>query len=248
MSLSRVIGLVVVLALGVYIGFAVVGVRQHWGADQWGDLATWIAGVATSGAVLVALWQTRLARRDAEQARIDAAAEVARVNAQFTKELEAADARLARELDASRRMEQLRTISPIWVGLTAVHNAYVLHLKDGLRNGPVQNTDEAVAAWNANHALPYLTAMAELELAFSPALMLISEAQTQRAITDLYKMTRNLPPLVSAAMRTRLLEGREPDRAPIEELLKELLRQRKPITNLVREHLTEVPPLDADDI
>ncbi|WP_433566837.1 YncE family protein [Nocardia sp. CA-151230] len=73
-GLNRWFGTAILLLPFVYIGFTAFRMRSRWGADQWGDFATWIAGIATSAAVLVALWQTHLARRDAAQARTEAAA------------------------------------------------------------------------------------------------------------------------------------------------------------------------------
>ncbi|MFD5179763.1 hypothetical protein ACFWM1_28425 [Nocardia sp. NPDC058379] len=243
LGLNRWLGSVVILLPFIYAGFAAYGLWRRWGADQWGDLATWMAGIATTGAVLVALWQTNLARKQAEQARADAAAAVADVNARLATELAAADARLARELDAARRMEQVKTIPPIWEEVMAVSNAYVYHLKEGLRTGPAANTDEACDHWRAQHATPMSDALARLELAFSSAVMLISEPHTQQLVVDLYTKCRQVQVLALELQRVRLLERRAPDPAPLEALLQEIREQRKPITRVVREHLTQVPPL-----
>lgn len=39
-----------------------------WGPSQWGDVATWLAGIATSAAVAVAVWQTDNANKQARAA------------------------------------------------------------------------------------------------------------------------------------------------------------------------------------
>ncbi|MEV4209645.1 hypothetical protein [Nocardia salmonicida] len=246
LGLNRFLSSVVVLTPLAYIGFGVYGVRKGWGADQWGDLATWMAGIATTGAVLVALWQTKLAREVAEQARADAEREVARVNAQRIEELAAADDRLARELDAARRMEQVRTIPPIWPAVTAVSTAFVMSFKEGITRGPTEHTEEALAIWQAEYMEPFLAAVTDLELSFTPAVMLISEPHTQRLVTELYKKSREVNAIVAPMPRQRLQHGTVPDLAPLTSLLQEMREMRKSITNAVREHLIEVPPLDPD--
>lgn len=87
----------VVLAIVPFV--AVLGFRSGWGADQWGDVATWLSGFSTLAAVAVALHQTALARRAARDSAADAA--VARIEA---------DKRVEREIAAYRdRVEaQLR--------------------------------------------------------------------------------------------------------------------------------------------
>lgn len=246
LGLNRFLSAVVVLTPLVYVGFAIYGVWKGWGAAQWGDLATWMAGIGTTGAVLVALWQTKHARDAAAQARSDAASEVARVTAQLNRELAAADDRLARELDAARRMEQVRTIPPIWTAVTAVSVTFIMNFKGGMEEGPTANTNEAVDAWQANHITPFLTAVTELELSFTPAVMLISEPHTQELVTKLYKKTLGVRELALPMAAQRLTQATAPDTTPLADHLQEMREMRKQITNVVREHLTEVPPLDPD--
>ncbi|MFD8104642.1 hypothetical protein ACFV24_34400 [Nocardia fluminea] len=69
----------------------------------------------------------------------------------------------------------------------AVSNVFVMRFKDGLKTGPAANTDEACDEWLAAYALPMADAIARLELAFSSAVMLISEPHTEHLILELYK-------------------------------------------------------------
>lgn len=53
----------IVGALGLVFLFG-VGVGQEWGAEQWGPVASWLSGALTLAAVIVALRQALLARRE----------------------------------------------------------------------------------------------------------------------------------------------------------------------------------------
>lgn len=52
---------------GVIVGGLIVSIsnKVDWGADQLGNLGTWIAGIGTLAAVVVAVWQTNNANRHA---------------------------------------------------------------------------------------------------------------------------------------------------------------------------------------
>jgi hypothetical protein len=242
-GLSRGSSAVIYLLAAVYVGVSVYGFREHWGADQWGDLATWIAGVSTTGAVVVALWQAKLARDDARQVRLEAQEEIARVNQRFERELQAADERLARELDASRRMEQLRTIPPIWESIGGLGVPYV-DFKEALEDGVhMPNTDEAVGAFMAKTKV-WIAALTRLELVFTPAMMLVSEPNTQAAVTQLYEQTRKLLQLSEDAAEDCLRYRQRTDFTTMNELLKEINLSRRSMTGIVRQHLTQVPPLE----
>jgi hypothetical protein len=92
--------LIVVPIVGAlaFVFFLGVGVEQEWGAEQWGPVAAWLAGAATFAAVVVALWQANIARR------------------------EAADLQVARLVDheASRRRECIKAHSDLWAGIVGM--------------------------------------------------------------------------------------------------------------------------------
>ena len=72
-----------------------VGYGQQWGANQWGPVAAWVSGAATLAAVVVALRQASIARR------------------------ESMDLQVARLIDheVSRRRECIKALSELWAAL-----------------------------------------------------------------------------------------------------------------------------------
>ncbi|WP_209447587.1 hypothetical protein [Rhodococcus qingshengii] len=119
---------------GVIVGGLVVSISNNvdWGADQLGNLSTWIAGIGTLAAVVVAVWQTNNANRHAaavaEKAKSDAAkaeerhseqlrqaaSEAAAVAVRHSEQLAQAqrtlDVQVARDLD-TREHAAVRAIS-----------------------------------------------------------------------------------------------------------------------------------------
>jgi hypothetical protein len=94
-----VIGLVVGLPLGFFVVYRLM---HTWGAPQWGPVATWFAGAATLAAVVVALRQANIARRE-------------------TKRLQ-----LARLVDheASRRRECIEALGQLWGAITGMQTEF----------------------------------------------------------------------------------------------------------------------------
>lgn len=84
------------------VGFYVLLTIGHfyndgWGPDQWGPVASWVSGLATFFAVGVSLYQTKLARADAEQAKAGAVEAAQRDDQRRVQDLAAADNRLQEE-------------------------------------------------------------------------------------------------------------------------------------------------------
>lgn len=98
---------VAALLSGVLIGWAFT---HGWGANQWGPIASWIAGLTTFLAVGVALYQTKLARDDAKQAKIDAAIKLSHEEQRHRSAIEAANQRLLDQMESQDRAVQSRTI------------------------------------------------------------------------------------------------------------------------------------------
>jgi hypothetical protein len=90
-----IVGIVGALALVFLLG---AGVGQEWGAEQWGPVAAWFAGAATLAAVVVALRQANVARR------------------------ESMDLQLARLMDheVSRRRECIKALGDLWAALAGM--------------------------------------------------------------------------------------------------------------------------------
>ena len=67
---------------GLALSFLVVfGLSSKWGANQWGPVASWVAGLLAGGAFFAALWQARIARQQAGSAQQQAQAAQQQVTA-----------------------------------------------------------------------------------------------------------------------------------------------------------------------
>ncbi|ORL76420.1 hypothetical protein A5N71_16410 [Prescottella equi] len=92
-----------VLVVSFVLAFVLVfGLGSHWGSGQWGDVATWISGCSTFAAVLVALWQTVIAREAAAKSAREAAAAKEQAVLDSAAANREADDRLEREIAAYR--------------------------------------------------------------------------------------------------------------------------------------------------
>lgn len=88
---------VIIVALGMVFLLG-VGYGQQWGASQWGPVAAWLSGALTLAAVVVALRQANIARR------------------------ESMDLQVARLIDheVSRRRECIKALSELWAALVSM--------------------------------------------------------------------------------------------------------------------------------
>ncbi|MDH6681050.1 hypothetical protein M2284_005293 [Rhodococcus sp. LBL1] len=238
----RLITVVAVLAVITGIVLVRIYYSPNWGPGQWGDAATWVAGIATSLAVIVAVWQTNNANKQARAAE-KRAKEDARVMAErHRKEMEAADKRLAHELDATRRIEQIRTIPPIWDAISELAMPYVDFKEVMPKAHQIAPIKEAAEAFK-EQVMPWINGLRDVEMTFTPAVMTVSEPHTQKAITDLYEKVRKLHDLTSTELEVTMKRKRAYDGEEISALFKEISQSRKTMTNTVREHLMQVPPL-----
>ncbi|OZE79185.1 hypothetical protein CH304_19605 [Rhodococcus sp. 15-649-1-2] len=220
--------------------------NDGWGPNQWGSVASWVSGLATFFAVGVALYQTKLARDDASHAKKDAIDRIALEEARHTADLVAADKRLAHELDSARRLEQLKTIPPIWDAIGDLTTHWIDY-REALNAAPyLASTDEAVAEWR-KQIDPWLDSLKAVELVFTTPMMIVSEPNTQGAITELYEKVRKLQTmsvdLVGVAFKTK----KPVDLGDATALVKSINTSRKPMTSIVRQYLTEAPPLRPSD-
>ena len=261
----------ILVVLGVVTVATVVwSYLDGWGASQWSSIGSWVAGAATLAAVWVALWQIKLARDDAAgakteadarltreldaadarltteltQARADAAAQMTAAASRQTEQLQKSEELLASELDAQRRMEQIRTLPPIWDAISNLADPFVQFRDEGLKRYATHTPKtETVVDHMKGNIKPWLDGLRDLEMVFTPALMTVSETNAQQAVTKLYEDTRKLLPLTRAAVRAAMVENREPDFTELNELRAQIHGQRKAMTNTVREHLSQVPPM-----
>lgn len=229
------------MVLGL-LAVAALGVVNRWGSSAWGAYGTWFTGFATFAAVMVALAQTSVARREADEARRAAAADLERAEAQFKNELRAADERLARELDATRRMEQLKTIPPIWDVVGELSYLYP-RLVEALNEAPGLPRDQESADALMQVVEPWMDCSRKVEMEFSSAMMMVSEPHVLAAISELYEDTRTLHGLVVSAANDAMGAQVNPDWTELNTRMDSIRSRRKTMTALVREHLTKVGPL-----
>lgn len=123
--MPRLITLGAVLALVPGVVIVLIYYSQAWGPNQWGNVGTWLAGIATSLAVIVAVWQTNNANKQARAAETRAEAEAALTaqrhieamavaEAQHERELAEAKERLDRQIKAEWYREQARAVAALW--------------------------------------------------------------------------------------------------------------------------------------
>ncbi|CAH0190181.1 hypothetical protein SRABI91_01653 [Rhodococcoides fascians] len=242
------------LILTVFAGFLIASlsvflVVKHyepsWAAEQWGPVAAWFSGIATFVAVGTALHQTKLARDDAAEAKVNAAEQLARDEARHAADLIAADRRLTHELDSTRRFEQLRTIPPIWDSIGNLTSKWIIY-REAIKDAPyLEHTQESVDEW-MKKVTPWTDAIRDLELVFTTPMMMVSEPHTQAAITELYEKIRLLQQK-SFDLIGQALKKQEVELTEITALTKEINTSRKPMTSIVRQYLTDAPPLKPSD-
>ncbi len=239
------VGIISGLLAAFLLMFAITGLTDHWGTDHWGDYATWLSGVATTAAVIVALWQTKLARDDAAQAKIDAAEEAKRAQEQFNAELKAADERLSRELDASRRMQQLKTIPPICQAIVDL-NARYFALRQTISQvrimpQPTEAPEELIQQIDL-----WVDATHRLQLACSTAIMMVSEPTVHAALRNFEQIVFELKMAnlnLSAFRQLSTSKKAPPDFTQISNRIGELVEWETSIVELAREHFALITQL-----
>ncbi len=83
-------------------------------------------------------------------------------------------------------------------------------------------------------------------MAFSQAMMMVSEPLVLEAISELYEDTRTLHSLMISAANEAVAAQIDPDLTEFDKLMASIRSRRKSITALVREHLAVVGPLDYE--
>lgn len=225
------VGLIVVSGVSGFIVSRITRASWNmdsWGGDQWGPVAAWLAGIATIGAVVLAFNQSKQARQDAEEA----------------------NARLDRELDASRRMEQIKTIPPIWeslrllaeptLNLITAMNVVNSHIERKIRLEEDVNQSD-LAPLNGVK-LKWMTTFTQVEASFSPALMLIEEKETSKVIATLYDETCQLQDM-ALEMFKGFPKSVQCNPTDLSKQLNVINSMRTTVVATVREHLTKVAPL-----
>ncbi|GAA1463484.1 hypothetical protein [Williamsia maris] len=184
---------------------------------------------------------------DAEAQRIQAAEERRIAEVRHAQQLQNSEALLARQLDAQRRAEQVATLPPIWAAigrLIVPFQSYAAFLDDDLLRLVRAVDREAAAAEVERNLHPWTELLSDLELVFTPAQMVIGEPHVFDALNDLYEETRNLQMLSSNLPLETFRTMTAPDTTELRAAFQSVVQQRRVMTRVVRDNLTQVPPLD----
>lgn len=164
-------GAMVALAVGVVI--VLIYYSPAWGPNQWGNVGTWLAGIATSLAVIVAVWQTNNANKQARSAEMRAHEEAREMADRHRAEIVAADQRLIDQLNAQRSIEQIAAISRIW-GVLAEVQRHVWLVDEAMHS--IEKDDESEELLKVAYD-PYDAAKSQVKAAFTTAYMLVHDTE-----------------------------------------------------------------------
>lgn len=239
---------VTALLSGLLIGWASA---DGWGVNQWGPIASWFSGLATFFAVGVALYQTKLARDDANQAKLDAADRLQDEKKRHEDELSAANERLENELDAQRRFEQIKTITPIWDTfqqmaiptnqlIEAVHDLNAKVRKRESRSEDMTHDDFKDLEKQFN---VFIQVLLKSEIAFSPALMIVDQPDVSILIAAMYRDVRDFQEMAGEVLSLAVTKKRPSPQILIDQNRK-ISKHRDPMVKAVREHLAKATPLN----
>ncbi|WP_336874375.1 hypothetical protein [Rhodococcus qingshengii] len=127
----RLIGLGAIAAAITGIIIVLVYYSPAWGPNQWGNVGTWVAGVATSLAVIVAVWQTNNANRQARAAEARADKELASTTARYNETMANQKAAALRDREWAAVQMVSRAVSTVLSEVSGIHEIDTLH--DDLR-------------------------------------------------------------------------------------------------------------------
>ncbi|MBW4818719.1 hypothetical protein [Rhodococcus qingshengii] len=238
--------------LVVGVGFGLLLHWSHereWGANQWGSVAAWFGGVLTFTAVSVSLYQTKLARDDADEARRKAAEQIAREQALHSANLAAADNRLILQLDTQSRHNQAILVAQIWKSSSKFNKIcedllQALFDANGI-NTPVHAKRQRVETLKA----AMINAERDLDNSLSDANLLVTDSETRKLLEDIQKHADQLLSKVSAIhqsiVKVHGIEQGEYDSASKHQ--KMLHNKLNKLMNTARRNITGVPSLKPED-
>lgn len=123
----RLIGLGAIAAAITGIIIVLVYYSPAWGPNQWGNVGTWVAGVATSLAVIVAVWQTNNANRQARAAEARADKELASATARYNETMANQKAAALRDREWAAVQMVSRAVSTVLSEVSGIHEIDTLH-------------------------------------------------------------------------------------------------------------------------
>lgn len=216
----------VIAALGVIFVLG-VGYGQQWGAPQWGPLASWIAGAATFGAVVVAL-------REARRGHL---------------------ARLV-DHEVSRRRECIKTLGDLWgalVGLEMDSATWTGYLDDlpsnfnpnaprlsGPLTGP-QTYGDGIREEIRNFSFKWQNS---IEPPLFVALLILRGTALYDAVAGVNDKINEIKREGLDGIKDAVSKGRRPETEPISAIWKNVIERRDDHLSLARQHFS----LDRNDV
>jgi hypothetical protein len=194
-------------ALGVIFVLG-VGYGQQWGASQWGPFAAWLSGAATLAAVVVALRQADIARR------------------------ESMDSQVARLVDheVSRRRECIEALANLWAAITGMQMdfaAWTCTLQTLLLDSIPEEIRRFSREWQNRIELPLIVAL----LVISGSTFYDALAEINDTINEI--KTDGLEPIRQAAR-----DSQRPDTQPITAMWDSIVDRRNEHLRLARQHFS----------
>lgn len=231
-SAWRCLAIFLVVAVTIFVLTYQHGVIWFPGytANQWAAAGGWVSGIGALAAVAVAIYQSHVAMKSAEQARTDA------------KDL------LATELDEQRRMRQIEVILPIWPAVADIRQWYY----DEYRQA-VTNHHAAITSGDSTRFSEGLRAVdrldgewkelqTRLDLLFEPALLLTIQPNVAAHLESVYSDFFTLGDEIRATLHG-VRQWTPPETKTTDALIKKLAVSRQIMLQVVRHHLTQGPPI-----
>lgn len=222
---------------------------NSWGTEQWGPLAAWFSGVLTFIAVSVSLYQTRLARADADEARRKAAEQIAREQTLHSANLAAADDRLILQLDTQSRHNQAILVAQIWKSSSKFNKIcedLLQALFDAIGiNTPAHAKRQRVETLKA----AMIDAERDLDNSLSDANLLVTDSETRTLLEDIQKHADQLLSKVSAIHESivkihGISQGEYDSASKYQKMFHKKLNK---LMGTARRNITRVPSLKPED-
>lgn len=228
-------GLVIVVLLATLAGqyLFVLATGTRFNETQWAAAGAWFGGIMTFGAVSVALGQTWLTKTKADQDIANLKAQGVTDRLRHKVELAKADERLAQQLDAVRRSEQIQAIAPIVGELSSFVAAthYLVVTLQACHYRPIpenlSDRDRAEVQWDA--------VSAQTHAAIARALMVVQEPHCYTAIEDAFRSFLRVKKEVRESVRAS--PGKKSAYEDLQVLVDAANRHRAPLTRAVRTYL-----------
>ncbi|ORI20004.1 hypothetical protein BJD99_00320 [Rhodococcus sp. 1163] len=232
--------LVSLIALGIIGNYY----DQGWNASQWGPVAAWFGGMLTAGAVTLSLYQSRAAKKEADQNRQDA------------------ERRHVEQIEERKNFRQIDSLSPVWAALNtltvpATMFAASLELLHTMKGQVLVQPDHGGAAAAIGFSQEQVRSASSLaieqykelapylmstEMSFTETLIVMDHPKILPHVEKLYNSFGHYHKYADKTVAA-VIKGQEFDFKELRRLKSEVSQQRNIIVNAAREHLNGARPL-----